>query len=209
MTAQDGRTFPGAGGPGEPAAWLAVIDMQRVFAEPDSPWLAPRFAEIVGPVRSLAQAFAPRVTFTRFVAPRVPEGAWREYYAQWPFALQPPDARIYELVDELAGEPGPTLNATTFSKWGPELSAKVGGGTLVLAGVSTDCCVLATALAAADAGTPVRVVGDACAGADDDSHAATLRILQLQSPLIEVVSLADILAQTAVPPAAPLPPPAS
>ncbi len=100
-------------------------------------------------------------------------------------------------MDELAGGPGPTLDATTFSKWGPELSAKVGGGTLVLAGVSTDCCVLSTALAAADAGTPVRVVGDACAGADDDSHAAALRILQLQSPLIEVVSLAGILAEVA------------
>ena len=206
MTTQQGMTFPGAGAPGEPTAWLAVIDMQRVFAEPDSPWLAPRFAEIVGPVKSLVEAFRPRVTFTRFVAPQVPEGAWREYYAQWPFALQPPDARIYELVDELAGEAGPTLNATTFSKWGPELSAKVGGGTLVLAGVSTDCCVLSTALAAADAGTPVRVVGDACAGADDDSHAAALRILQLQSPLIEVVSLADVLAETA---ALPPPPPAS
>jgi len=197
MTAQQDMAFPGAGGPGEPAAWLAVIDMQRVFAEPDSPWLAPRFAGIVGPVKSLVEAFRPRVTFTRFVAPQVPEGAWRAYYAQWPFALQPPDARIYELVDEFAGEPGPTLNATTFSKWGPDLSARVGNGTLVLAGVSTDCCVLSTALAAADAGTPVRVAGDACAGADDDSHAAALRLLQLQSPLIEVVSVADVLAGAA------------
>ena len=185
MTAEQGA---------EPAARLAVIDMQRVFAEPDSPWLAPRFAEIVGPVKSLVEAFRPRVTFTRFVAPAVPEGAWRAYYAQWPFALQPPDARIYELVDELAGEAGPTLDATTFSKWGPALAGQIGAGPLVLAGVSTDCCVLSTALAAADAGTQVRVVGEACAGADDDSHAAALRILELQSPLIEVVTLADALA---------------
>ncbi len=192
-----GAMVPGAGGSGEPVPWLAVIDMQRGFADPDSPWLAPRFAEITGPVRSLVEAFRPRVTFTRFVAPEVPEGAWRAYYAQWPFALQPPGARIYELVDEFAGEPGPTLDATTFGKWGPDLSAKVGDGTLVLAGVSTDCCVLSTALAAADAGTPVRVVGDACAGADDDSHAAALRLLQLQSPLIEVVSLAGVVGGTA------------
>ena len=199
MTAQQGVTFPGVGGPEGSAAWLAVIDMQRVFAEPDSPWLAPRFTEIVGPVKSLVEAFRPRVTFTRFVAPRVPEGAWRAYYAQWPFALQPPDARIYELVDEFAGEPGPTLDTTTFSKWGPDLSARVGNGTLVLAGVSTDCCVLSTALAAADAGTPVRVAGDACAGADDDSHASALRLLQLQSPLIEVVTVADILGSPTIP----------
>ena len=206
MTSPNDVTVPGAGGPGEPPAWLTVIDMQRVFAEPDSPWLTPRFAEIVTPIQRLAAAFRPRVIFTRFLAPEVPEGAWRRYYAQWPFALQPPGARIYELVDEFAGEPGPTLDATTFSKWGPELSARTGGGPLVLAGVSTDCCVLSTALAAADAGTPVRVVADACAGVDDETHAATLRILQLQSPLIEVVSLTDVLTAATAPPGPPAPP---
>ena len=51
---------------------LAVIDMQRVFGEPGSKWLAPRFAEIVGPVRRLVHAFRPRVIFTRFVAPPRP-----------------------------------------------------------------------------------------------------------------------------------------
>ena len=188
-----------------PPAWLAVIDMQRVFAEPGSLWLTPRFAEIVNPIQRLVAVFRPRVIFTRFLAPEVPEGAWRDYYAQWPFALQPPGARIYELVDEFADEPGPTLDATTFGKWGPELSARTGGGPLVLAGVSTDCCVLATALAAADAGTQVRVVADACAGVDDETHAATLRILQLQSPLIEVVSLADVLEAAAGAGAPPVP----
>jgi len=195
-----------AGPPPERPATLVVIDMQRVFGESDSPWFTPRFAEVVGPIQRLVGAYRPHVVFTRFVAPAVPAGAWRRYYELWPFALQPPDARIYELVDEFAGEPFPTVDATTFGKVGDELNAILGGGRMVLAGVSTDCCVLSTALAAADAGTPVRVVGDACAGADDDSHAAALRILQLQSPLIEVVSLADVLAETA---ALPPPPPAS
>ena len=44
------------------------------------------------------------------------------------------------------------------------------GERLVLVGVSTDCCVLSTALAAADEGVSVRVVADACAGVDDDTH---------------------------------------
>ena len=177
--------------------WLAVIDMQRVFGEPGSEWLAPRFAEIVGPVRRLVDAFRPRVIFTRFVAPAAPAGAWRRYYEQWPFALQPADARIYQLVDEFAGQPGQTLDATTFSKWGPELAALTGGpggdpGQLVLAGVSTDCCVLSTALAAADAGVAVRVVADACAGVTDESHRQALDILRLYGPLVEVVSVADV-----------------
>ena len=192
-------------GSGRGSPLLAVIDMQRVFGEPGSDWLAPRFAEIIGPVRRLVDAFQPRVIFTRFVAPAVPAGAWRTYYDQWPFALQPADARIYELVDEFAGQPGQpgqTLDATTFSKWGPELAALTGRpggdpGQLVLAGVSTDCCVLSTALAAADAGVAVRVVADACAGVSDESHRQALDILRLYGPLVEVVSVADITGDAA------------
>ena len=194
MTDPAGAGLGGAGGPGA-APWLAVIDMQRVFGEPGSPWLAPRFAEIVDPVRRLAEAFAPRLVFTRFVAPVRPHGAWRRYYDQWPFALQPPDARIYELADPFAGMAGPTLDATTFSKWGPDLAASTGGGPLVLAGVSTDCCVLSTAVAAADAGVSVRVVADACAGIDDESHANALHIMSLYAPLVEVVTLAGALGE--------------
>jgi nicotinamidase-related amidase len=181
----------------EPAlapAWLAVIDMQRVFGSPGSEWFTPRFAEIVGGIGKLAEAFGPRVTFTRFVAPAVPAGAWRRYYEQWPFALQPPDSAIYQLADAFAGKAGATLDATTFGKWGPELAARVGeGGRLVLAGVSTDCCVLSTAVAAADAGVQLQVVGDACAGVNDTSHAQALDIMALYGPLVEVVTLADVL----------------
>lgn len=171
---------------------LAVIDMQVVFADPASQWATPRFAEILPRVQELTTALAPQVTLTRFVAPATPTGAWRDYYAQWPFALQRPDATLYDLVDGLP--PAPTVSATTFSKWGPELAAAVGSRTLVLAGVSTDCCVLSTAVAAADAGVRVRVVADACAGADDRSHATALELMALYAPLIEVVDTAAVLA---------------
>src|ERR1039457_5854915 len=135
-----GQAGPGAPGQDPGSSWLGVIDMQRVFGEPGSAWFAPRFAGIVGNVAALVDAFRPRVAFTRFVAPDVPAGAWQRYYELWPFALQPPGARIYELIDDFAGEPGPTLDSTTFSKWKPELSERVAeGGRLMLAGVSTDC----------------------------------------------------------------------
>ena len=63
---------------------------------------------------------------------------------------------------------------------------------MVLCGVSTDCCVLSTAVAAADAGVPVRVVGDACAGVSAESHRATLDVLALYGPLVQVVTSADV-----------------
>jgi len=33
--------------PAEGRPWLVVIDVQRIFGEPPSPWAAPRFAEVL------------------------------------------------------------------------------------------------------------------------------------------------------------------
>jgi nicotinamidase-related amidase len=176
---------------------LAVIDMQRIFGDADSEWWVPRFGEIVEPVRRMVAAFGDRVVFTRFVAPAVPTGSWRDYYRRWPFALRPPDAPMYQVADAFRPVPEPTLDATTFGKWGDGLAARLGdAGVLVLAGVSTDCCVLGTALAAADAGVRVLVAADACAGAGDSSHEQTLAILRLYAPQIEVRTVDDLLLPT-------------
>ena len=181
---------------GKAGTWLVAVDMQHVFADPASPWAAPRFAEIVEPVRRLAAVAGERTVWTRFVAPAEPSGSWTDYYRRWPFALLPPDAHEYAIVDDLATLPGAHVEATTFGKWTPEVSARVGAGArLVVCGVSTDCCVLSTVLAAADAGCHVEVVADACAGVDDASHDRALAILGLYSPMVEVVSVADVLAR--------------
>jgi nicotinamidase-related amidase len=188
---------------------LVVVDMQPVFADADSPWAAPRFGEALPVVRALAeQAGAERTVFTRFVAPDRPAGAWVAYYADWPFALQPEDAPAYTIVPALAdlAAGAAVVTATTFGKWGPDLAAHVGpGDTMLLAGVSTDCCVLSTALAAADAGVAVRVVAEACAGADDAGHARALDAIRLYAPLADVIDATTagaILATTTGPPAA-------
>ena len=64
---------------------------------------------------------------------------------------------------------------------------------LVLAGVATDCCVLSTALAAADAGMLTWIVADACAGMDDAAHERALDIARGYSPHIEVKTLDEVL----------------
>ena len=170
---------------------LVVVDLQHVFADPASGWCTPRFAEILDPIDRLVAAYEPQVTFTRFVAPAEPAGAWREYYAQWPFALKPPDAPLYALVDRFAARP--TLDATTFGKWTAELAARV-GPEMIVAGVSTDCCVISTVLPAADAGVRVRVVADACAGASDGTHRQALAIMGLYAPLVEIVTLDQLMS---------------
>jgi len=169
---------------GAPTGHLVVIDLQHVFGDPGSPWAAPRFGEIIAPIERLVAAFEPAVTFTRFVAPERPSGAWTDYYRQWPFALAPPDDPMYELVVPFADRSAVT--ATTFGKWS-EL-AEIAGDDIVVTGVSTDCCVISTVLAAADAGTRVRVVADACAGASDETHAQALAVMALYEPLVRVVT---------------------
>lgn len=172
------------------SAHLVVIDVQHVFADPGSGWHVPRFAEIVEPVQRLVAAFEPHVTFTRFVADPQPAGAWQDYYERWPFARVPADDPLYALVEPFGGRP--TLDFPTFGKWGPELAART-DDELVLAGVSTDCCVLSTALPAADAGVRVRVASDACAGADDTTHAQALHLMGLYAPLIEIGTTAELV----------------
>jgi nicotinamidase-related amidase len=172
--------------------WLLVVDLQHVFADEESAWGAPRFDEIRPRIAELVAAFGDRVVWTRFVAPERPAGAWRDYYDQFPFALQPRDAPLYRLL----AEPGnhPVIEATTFGKWGPELAAVVGEGPLTVTGVATDCCVISTVLPAADAGVPVRVVADACAGSGDEDHERALRVMSLYAPLVQMTTTAEVLA---------------
>jgi nicotinamidase-related amidase len=70
----------------------------------------------------------------------------------------------------------------------------VGDGPLTVVGVATDCCVISTVLPAADAGVPVRVVTDACAGSTDDDHDRALRIMSLYASLVRLTTTDEVLA---------------
>jgi nicotinamidase-related amidase len=169
------------------ALTLVVVDMQQVFGDPASEWFTPRFSEAEAVIARMLPAFGDRVIFTRFVAPEHPEGAWVPYYEQWPFALVPPDDPLYDLVLAFRGTGHTVVTEPTFGKWGPDLRAALAGSDdIVLAGVSTDCCVLSTALGAADAGVRVRVAADACAGLSDTDHQRALDAMALYGPLIEI-----------------------
>lgn len=180
------------------SAWLVVIDMQNVFADPRSAWATPGFASVVEPNQQLIGAFGDRVVFTRFVAPPEPAGAWREYYEQWPFALLPQDDPLFEIVDALPHRGRPIVTRTTFGKWddrpGSLRELTHDAVDIVLTGVSTDCCVLSTALPAADAGVGVHVVADASAGLSERDHQRALDAMHLYAPLITITTAAEVVA---------------
>lgn len=175
-----------------PAAdpWLVVIDPQWIFADPASDWVAPRFGEIEQPIVDLVARHGERTVVTRWVPPPKKIGSWVPYFETYPFADLRADDPAFDLVDSVASlgiehqvaEP-------TFGKWGAGLEAITGPAPeLLLAGVATDCCVLSTALAAADAGATVRIAAWACAGSDDTNHQRALDAMALYAPQIVIES---------------------
>ncbi len=176
------------------APWLVAIDLQHVFGASRSPWASPTFESAAAGVARLAPAFGERTVFTRYVAPQHPQGAWKPYFRVWSFALVPPDDPLYDLDERFRDAPR-VETRETFGKWDAALHAAIDHAPeIVLAGVSTDCCVLSTALAAADAGVHVRVVVDACAAPTLTDHERAVLTMGMYAPLIELTSVEAVLA---------------
>ncbi|MFK0403425.1 cysteine hydrolase family protein [Microbacterium sp. NPDC090225] len=186
----------GAGAPATEQPWLVVIDPQTIFAAPDSAWGSPFFAEAMPRIRTLAESFGERVLVTRWMPTADRSTSWGDYFTAWPFADRPPTDPLFALVPEASAlSPLPTLDLPTFGKWGVEIERIVGRGAhIVLAGVSTDCCVISTALAAADAGAHVTLAADACAGSTAENHAAAVQVMGLYPPQITISDTATVLA---------------
>lgn len=179
-------------------SWLMIIDMQRIFAEPGSEWVTPDYASASAGIQRLLGAFHSRVCLTRFLPPDKPAGAWISYYERWPFALDPQNAPLYEPSHEFMSISATMIERTTFGKWDAETERTLGHpDEIVLAGVTTDCCVLSTALAAADAGVHVTVAADACAGVTEVDHQRALDAMTLYSPMIDIAEVDSILASVA------------
>jgi len=171
--------------------------MQEFFAA-GSPWEVPGFAGLIEPIDALASGYGPRAVFTRFVIPEAPQGSWIGYYRAWPQVLAPGAAHLADLAQPWASQGLYTLDKPTFSKWGPELESMLGPGReLTVCGVSTDCCVLATVLAAVDGGAQVRVIADACAGVTAEAHEAALELMGGFAPQVTFGSVAEELGRLA------------
>lgn len=130
--------------------WLIVIDMQDVFARADSEWHVSDFASIAESAAALTAKFGRRAVATKFVAPGEPSGSWVDYYERWPAQLCESSASDWDLTIPITQDTH-VVTETTFNKWKESLQAIVpDDAPLIICGVSTECCVLATAVAAAD-----------------------------------------------------------
>lgn len=160
-----------------------VVDMQRVFAEATD-WRVPAIAEVVPPILAMVRAHPRQTMFTRFMTPAAVENAtgdWQRFYARWRSVLRDRmDPAMFDLMEPFAGfvPPAETIDKETFSAFAsPDFVASLsrrGAETLVLSGVETDVCVLATALDAVDRGLHVVLAADAMTSWSVAGHRAAL-----------------------------------
>jgi len=166
------------------AAAHIAVDLQRLFAESDSPWCVPWMDRVLPQVGELARRHPDRTVFTRFIPPDRPEdmpGAWCGYYKYWrAMTQQELDTRMLELVPPLQAlvPPAHLCDKAVYSAFGnprlvPWLKTQ-GVDTLIVSGGETDVCVLATVMSALDLGYHVVLATDALCSARDQTHDALL-----------------------------------
>ncbi len=162
-------------------ACLVLIDLQRLFIDPSSPAFVPGWSTAAAQAERLALAFAELgwpVLRTRHVHPEGDHGgtlAWffhRLQRADDPWSEVPPDAVP-------AAADAPLLDKARLSALSVPAIEEVARRerVLVLAGVHTHRCVLATAVDAARLDLCPVVVSDACAARPPERHQQALDVL--------------------------------
>lgn len=162
---------------------LLVIDMQNAYTA-EGPWTCPNMGRATEQIIALIESgrFA-EIVFTRFDAPQDPVGTWKDYNVINQEVNE--DEWMNEMVPQMATylEQYPVYSKSTYSSMTvPEIRAAAEqciarGGSIVLTGVVSECCVLSTAFEAIDLGCPVVYITDACAGCSDDLEAAVVSVL--------------------------------
>lgn len=179
------------------------VDMQNVFLE-DTEWHVPWMKIILPAVAALASRRPENTVFTRFRPPasaQVMPGAWQRYYARWPQFTVNAAPPLLELAPSLAAlcPPAAVFDKAVYSAFGNAgLRAWLDRHAiecLVITGVETDVCVLATVLGAIDSGYRVIVPVDGVCSSTDSGHDSLMNQYQRRfSQQLEVTDIATLLA---------------
>ena len=186
---------------------VLVIDMQVDFASPEG--LLGQYGvdmTVVEPALAAAQALvaqarasgAPVIFVGLFTSPERDSASWNERMRR---RGGDPDneAALCRVGTPGAGFYGPqplgdepVIAKTRYSGFfGTDLDARLKGlgvDTLLVAGVTTECCVDSTVRDAFNLDYHVFVVADACAAYEADIHAASLKVMELNSAILTDVS---------------------
>ena len=187
-------------GPIPPTALHIVVDMQELFrSHPE--WGTKALTGIVPSIQRLLKAKPENAYFSRFIPAQhagKAEGMWQRYYRRWhSVTLDQIDAVQIDVIHELrpwakrvGDKPGYSALASADIR-----AAAIAARDVILTGVETDVCVLATAIEAMEAGLRVILARDALTSSSLSCHAKALDILHDRfDEQIEVATVDHILA---------------
>ncbi|KQV57307.1 MULTISPECIES: cysteine hydrolase [unclassified Caulobacter] len=191
------------------AAWIApsrtavlIIDIQVDFASPDGALGAYVDMAVVQPavaaagrlVEAARTAGTPVIFIGLFTMPETDSSSWKERMRR---RGGDPDGesalcRVGQTGSDFYGPkplPGePVVKKTRYSGFvGTDLDARLkalGVDTLIAAGLTTECCVDSTVRDAFSLDYHVFVAADACAAYEPDIHAASLKVMDLNSAIL-------------------------
>lgn len=187
-------------GPIPSTALHVVVDMQELFrSHPE--WGTEALTTIIPPIRRLLTARPDNAWFSRFIPARRADqasGTWQRFYRRWhSVTLDQLDPGQIDVVHELRPWAARVADKAGFSALGSaELQeAARAAGQVILSGVETDVCVMATAFDAMEAGLRVVLAVDALSSASQSCHAKALDILHDRfDEQIEIATVDQILA---------------
>lgn len=187
-------------GPIPSTALHIVVDMQELFrSHPE--WGTQALTGIIPPIQRLLTARPENACFSRFIPAQRAEqasGTWQRYYHRWhSVTLDQLDPAQVDVVHELkpwakrvGDKPGYSALASAEIR-----AAAIAARDVILTGVETDVCVLATAIEAMEAGLRVILARDALTSSSLSCHAKALDILHDRfDEQIEVAGVDQILA---------------
>ena len=177
---------------------LLLVDFQNVYM-PGCDWACPSMPEAMkNTIRILDAENAPDFVMTKFVAPADPTGRWAQYneayreinengsLAEIPETLAPYVPRAAAVVDK-----------STYSSMDAQAvrAAMAGKKAVVLAGVTAECCVLATLMDAMDLGYEVVYLYDCIAGQTAQLEEEVRGIAEIFAPIhTTILSSSEYLA---------------
>ena len=181
-----------------------VVDMQDLFAA-RTVWHTPSIPAVTPAIRRLVAHRSERAIFTRFMTPHTADetgGAWRTYYRRWTrVTTSQMDPALLDVMNAFRSfiPPARVIDKTTYSAFESDafvdLLDAMACRTLIVTGVETDVCVLATVMTGVDRGYRVIIAEDAVTSSDEDAHRATLDLVYRRfEDQIEIGSTAEIIA---------------
>lgn len=167
---------------------VLVIDMQNVYSA-GNPWECTGFSNTEDNiVRLLNRVDKSNVYVTKFLAPENPTGTWVNYNKC--NAEVNEDAYLNELTDKIKGNMG---EAKVFSKSTYSSFYNIDReDRLVLCGVVSECCVLATLLDAIGKCREIIYLKDCVAGQIDERYLIYV-IEELKAQSVKVMTLEEYL----------------